>query len=188
MDEAPKPADPDLLTRIARELATEQYRLEQILRRYDLDQNYFDEQIANNEFFKRVLADYTKEWQAPTSTHKRVALAAAAALEEKLPFLASRMGDPRSGLADAVATAKLFRELAGIAAPAPGIGASTGERFSISINFGHHKVALETRQEPPSAEALSDDTVRQIDMQPLRPVSEGASEKPPIQPLPSREH
>ena len=155
MDEAPTPPEPALLTLIARELATEAYTLEQILARYQLDQEYFDTFIAPNEFFKRVLAEYTKEWQSIGSTHKRLAFAAAAALEEKLPVLADRMGSRSSGLADAVATAKLFRELAGIATPSPQSGAQAGPGFSIRIDFGSHKVALEAKDIQPVAQEIS---------------------------------
>ncbi len=155
MSEAPTPPEPALLTLIARELATEAYTLDQICDRYDIDREYYDAAVANNEFFKRVLADYIKEWQSIGSTHKRLAFAAATALEEKLPVLADRMGSRSSGLADAVATAKLFRELAGIAAPVGSASINQGERFSISINFGQHKVEMKTVKqiEQPEEEA-----------------------------------
>ncbi len=162
MSEAPSPPEPALLTLIARELAQETYTLDQVLDRYDIDQEYFDTAVAPNEFYKRVLADYTKEWQSIGSTHKRLAFAAACALEEKLPVLADRMGSRQSGLADAVATAKLFRELAGIATPvAAAAGANQSERFSINISFGQHKVEMKTVKqiEGPEEEKAADLTV-----------------------------
>lgn len=142
MDEAPKPPETTLLTLIARELATEAFTLDQILVRYDIDQEYYDKAISPNVFFQHVLADYIKEWQSISSTQKRVAFSALVALEENLPVLADRMGSRASGLADAVAAAKLFKELAGIATPAPSTG-QQGNAFSIRIDFGSHKVALD---------------------------------------------
>ncbi len=146
MDEGP--SDPNLLLqlfpRIARELAMQQYPLDEVLRRYDLTREYYDETIETNPYFKALLTDYIKEWQSIRSTPQRLAFGAATALEENLPVLASRMGDRRSALGDAVSTAKLFRDLAGIAPPAPSANVGTGEKFTINISFGGHKVALET--------------------------------------------
>jgi len=151
VSEAPPPLtgmhEPALLTRIARELATETFTPEQILQRYNINQADLDA-IAANPFFQRVLADYTKEWQSLASTQKRVAASALMALEENLPVLADRMGSRASGLADAVAAAKLFKELGGIAAPAPQNNAQQGGGFAIRIDFGSHKVSLEQTQEP----------------------------------------
>ena len=159
MNEAPKPVpgiyEPALLTRIARELATETFTPEQVLQRYDLDQETLDA-IAANPFFQRVLADYTKEWQALGSTQKRVAASALMALEEHLPVLADRMGSRASGLADAVAAAKLFRELGGIAPPVAQSHTAQNSGFAIRIDFGSHKVAIEGAKE-----------VKQIDAEPL---------------------
>jgi hypothetical protein len=143
MNDVPIAPEPALLTRIARELATEQYTLEQILQRYQLEQDYYDTQIAPNPFFQLVLADYTKEWHSPKTTKERLSFYAGLALEEHLAGIAERMGSRASELSDVVATAKLFKELAGIAPPVAA-SANPGERFSININFGHHKVALET--------------------------------------------
>jgi hypothetical protein len=188
MDDAPKAPEPELMTRIARELATEQYTFEQVLQRYDIDQEYFANNIATNPFYIRVLADYTQEWHSLGSTHKRLAFAAAAALEEKLPGLAARMGDNRSALSDAVAAAKLFRDLAGIATPAPGAGVSMGEKFSISINFGHHKIALEASPQAEGAGLIEEKVTgtsiqhlpsRQSEKTEIRSISEGETEQAP---------
>lgn len=158
MSEAPKPVpgihEPALMTRIARELATETFSPEQVLVRYNIEQADLDA-IAANPFFQRVLADYTKEWQSLASTQKRVAASALMALEENLPVLADRMGSRASGLADAVAAAKLFKELGGIAAPAPQNHAQQGGGFAIRIDFGSHKVSLQSEQ------------AKQIDAEPL---------------------
>jgi hypothetical protein len=139
MSEAPEPA---LMTLIAREMATELRPFEKILEKYLITQDFFDAEIAPNPFFQRVLADYTKEWHSLGSTQKRLAFSALVALEEKLPVLADRMGSRQSELSDAIAAAKLFKDLAGIAPPmaAPG---GNNERFTISINLGNNAVKIE---------------------------------------------
>lgn len=151
MDEAPKPLfpTPALLTLIARHLATEELTREQILDRYDLREEFYEREVLANPFFQKVLEAYTQEWNSLGSTQKRLAFQAAAALEEKMPVLTKRMGDERSALADAVATAKLFKDLAGIAPPSPNAGANSGQQFSISINFGAHKVRVEADNPAP---------------------------------------
>lgn len=183
MTEPTASPEPALMTIVARELATEIRTLEQICARYSIDREYFDEQIAPNPYFKLVLAEYTKEWHALGSTHKRLAFSAAAALEENLPVLADRMGDRRSELADAVATAKLFRELAGIAPPVSQPGAGSSSPFTISINFGAHKVAL-TREAP---KQISADTEGAIDLVALPPQPEGQAVDVAVQQLTKRE-
>lgn len=150
MNEPPTAPEPAMMTLIARDVATEARTLEQSLHHYQIDRDYFDSQIAPNPYYQQVLQDYTKEWHALSSTQKRLAFSALTALEEHLPVLANRMGDRRSELADAVATAKLFRELAGIAPPVGQPGAGSGTPFSISINFGSHKVAVESQERSPA--------------------------------------
>src|SRR5579859_2341693 len=139
-----------LMALIARELATEISTREQILDRYS---EYLDEarlkDLEANPYFKRVLGDYIKEWHALSSTNKRLAFYAATALEEKLPGLAHSMGDTRSEFTDRINAAKLFRDLAGIAPPSPGAGAQQGPGFSISINFGDRKIAVEAQTQAP---------------------------------------
>src|SRR5215469_14935716 len=109
MADAPAPLETDLIIKVARELATEQYTEEEVRGRYNCDL----EAVQANPYYRKVYANYREEWESLGSTHKRVAFAASVALEEKLPVLAERMGSRSSELADAVATAKLFRELAG---------------------------------------------------------------------------
>lgn len=134
MAEAPPPDFATLFVLVARALATEQSTLEELCTKYNFTIDDYRDIIEPNPYYQKVYANYVAEWQSLGSTHKRVAFAAAVALEEKLPVLADRMGSRSSELADAVATAKLFRELAGIAAPAPAAG--TNERFQININIG----------------------------------------------------
>ena len=183
MDKGPVPPDPALMALIARELATEAYTLEQILARYVLTHDEFQTTIASNPYFQRVLHDYTKEWQSLGSTHKRLAYYAAAALEEKLPALAHRMGAPSTDLADATNTAKLFRDIAGIATPGPGSGAPQGPQFTISIDFGHSKVAVETARGVEAPDEIRGDPSRQIENQPVSAQPDAGGEPTQIRPF-----
>jgi len=133
------------ITRIARLLATETRTVAQICAEYQFSQDFFDAEIAPNPHFQRVLADYTKEYNALGSTQKRLAFSALVALEEALPVLASRMGDRASDLSDAVATGKLLRELAGIAPPVAAPTAGSGQPFSININFGDSNLKIDAK-------------------------------------------
>jgi hypothetical protein len=170
----PVPPEPALMALIARELATEAYKLDEICTRYGISEEYFAEFITDNEYFKRVLKDYTKEWHALGSTHKRLAFFAAAALEEKLPILADRMGSRSSELTDAVNAAKLFRDLAGIAPPSPVSGVASGTPFSISINFGDRKIALETKNVEASVIDVRPDADAKDSLKPIRLLPKGA--------------
>jgi hypothetical protein len=149
MDEGATPPDPQLLAVIARKLATDSLALAEILKHYNLTQAYYDQHIAENGYFKKLLEAYTAEWESVGNTKNRLAFHAQTALEQELPVLQARMGDPRSQLGDAVAAAKLFKEIAGIAPPAPGSG-QIAERFTISINLGGAQpVTIETKTEEP---------------------------------------
>jgi hypothetical protein len=148
---------PQLFTRLAREIVTGARTLDEILDRYDLSREYYDTQVAPNAYFQKLMEEYTKEWQSIGSTHKRLAFAAAVALEEKLPVLAQRMGDHKVGLSDAVNAAKLFKDLAGIAAPAPVQNpGQPGDKFSIHIDFGHRVVNLEAKREEGSTPVVEE--------------------------------
>lgn len=173
-----EPVDPAKMTLIARDLATEVRTLEQSLKHYEVSREYFDTYIAPNPYYQRVLGDYTKEWHALGSTQKRLAFSALTALEESLPVLAYRMGDRKSELADAVATAKLFRELAGIAPPSSQPGAGSGEKFSISINFGSHKVAIETKELAEKLDHIQPDPERKTEGVALLAKPKGTGEAP----------
>jgi hypothetical protein len=79
------------------------------------NETYYRSFVVEDPYFKKLLESYTAEWESIGNTNKRLAFHASAALEEKLPTLASRMGDRKEDLQDVVAAAKVFKDLAGIA-------------------------------------------------------------------------
>jgi hypothetical protein len=157
MENGLAPPEPQLLAILAREIATDRLPLKDLLQTYQIPDDFYRRYIADNPYFKKLLEAYTAEWESISSTNKRLGAQAAMALEEKLPVLASRMGDRREELGEAVAVAKVFKELAGIAPPAPSTGQSV-ERFSININLGGNTVQIEAKkEEPPLLELMASD-------------------------------
>lgn len=124
-----------ILAALARDLAQDIIPLPVLLNKHGLTQNQYDFLAENNEFFKNTLAQECRDWQSISSTEKRLRLQALAALEDKLPTLANRMGSAAEKLGDVVEAAKFFARVAAVDAPANG-GAAGGSGFTISIDLG----------------------------------------------------
>ena len=122
----------------------------------------------------------TIEWNSAMSTPDRIKIQAAAALEDKLPDLAIRMGNKSEGLPGVVEAAKLFAKIAGVGEREMGAVAS-GERFSIVINLGaDEKLTIGAPQEISPAGAgkarachVPVDAEAQDHAQALRPIAQG---------------
>ncbi len=123
------------MTALARDLAMDLYTVDVILNKHRLNNAQFEFLRENNEYFKSTLVQQANEWQGVKSTQDRLRAQAAAALEEQLPTLASRMGKQSEKLADTVEAAKLFAKIAGVDA-VPAGAHTTGERFTINIDLG----------------------------------------------------
>ena len=146
--DVPVPTKPDLtpnqLAAMARDIATNVYEIEDVVKKYGLTAAQFAAHVHPNGFFQNLLKSYAAEWESIKSTNKRLAFQAAAALEESLPALAHRMGSKTEDFADAIGAAKLFTQLAG-AGEKPGDAATGGERFTIQINIDSHQVEVARR-------------------------------------------
>jgi hypothetical protein len=168
------------LARLARELAMDIRATLEILRDYNLNKVQYEFLRDNNEFFKAALTASTIEWNSAMSTQDRIRAQAAAALEDKLPDLAIRMGNKSEGLPGVVEAAKLFAKIAGVGERDVGAVAS-GERFTITINLGaDEKIIVGSSQEVPSTGAVKTgaghlpvDAEAQDRTQALRPIAEG---------------
>lgn len=169
-----------MLARLARELAMDIRATLEILKDYQLNKVQYDFLREHNEFFKAALTASTIEWNSAMSTQDRIRAQAAAALEDKLPDLAIRMGNKSEGLPGVVEAAKLFAKIAGVGERDMGAVAS-GERFTITINLGaDEKIIVGSTQEvsathPTAAGAgsLSSDASGQDSGQAVRPLAEG---------------
>jgi hypothetical protein len=146
------------LAAIARDIAINVYDLEDIIRKYDITPAQYTAHVLPNGYFQKLLRSYTAEWESIPSTNKRIALQAGAALEESLPALAHRMGSKSEDLADVIATARLFTQLAGAGAGPGNTTAEAGQRFSIQINIGDHTVSLEAGEQSSRQEDISENT------------------------------
>lgn len=148
MSDLPSPVvqnDPQLnsdqLAKLAGELANGTFNHIKVIRSYGLTFEQFEQYIVPNPFFKQAYDAAVIEWNAANSTAKRIKLRSAAALEQSLPVLHSRMVNTSETLPAAVETAKLFAKLAGVGEEKQ--GQISGEKFTISINIGTKKIEQE---------------------------------------------
>jgi hypothetical protein len=116
---------------LAREKAMDVRTEEVVLRSAGITKGQFETFVIVNPLYKRAYETFVMEWESALSTNKRIAIEAAAALEDSLPYLGLRMIDDKEQLNQVVEAAKLFAKLAGAGEVKE--GAPTGERFSISI-------------------------------------------------------
>jgi len=123
-----------ILIKLAREIAMDIQPLDNILRDNGLDQDQWDA-IQNNTRFRMLLETETSAWGSALNTQERLRLKSAAALEEWLPELFTRMNDRGESLNAKVEAGKLISRWAGV-----GMGGSQsiegGEKFSVTINLG----------------------------------------------------
>ena len=126
--------DAQKLAKLARELVMNMREKAVVLTEYALTEDQFQSYIVPNPFFKRVLENYTIEWNSAGSTHQRLRVQAATALEESLIGIAVRMNSKDETLPAVVETAKLFAKIAEVGETAKPAGHN--EKFSITINLG----------------------------------------------------
>jgi len=119
---------------IAKEMAMAILDPQLIWRAAGINQAQFERFVQPTETYKRVYETYAIEWESALSTNKRIAIKAAAALEDALPDLARRMVDAHEPLNQATEVAKTFAKLAGAGEQARE-GGSPGEKFTITINL-----------------------------------------------------
>lgn len=129
----------------------------------------FEVFIMPNPLYKRAFEAFLLEWESALSTNKRIAIEAAAALEDTLPGLTRRMQDERNSLTSATEAAKLFAKLAGAGEQKQDGG--IGRQFNIVIDLGGQTLTFkETISAEPNAETLPlSDTIRAITQGPHDP-------------------
>jgi hypothetical protein len=131
----PEPAlSEGMLIKLAREIAMDIQPLDTILKDNGVDQDQWDA-IQSNTRFRMILESETSAWGSALNTQERLRLKSAAALEEWLPELFTRMNDRDESLNAKVEAGKLISRWAGV-----GIGGTQGvegsEKFSVTINLG----------------------------------------------------
>jgi hypothetical protein len=123
-----------IMIKLAREIAMDIQPLDAILKDNGLDQDTWNV-IQNNTRFRMLLETETSAWGSALNTQERLRLKSAAALEEWLPELFTRMNDRAESLNAKVEAGKLISRWAGV-----GMGGTQGvegsEKFSVTINLG----------------------------------------------------
>jgi hypothetical protein len=123
-----------ILIKLAREIAMDIQPIDNILRDNGVDGDQW-ENIQANTRFRMLLETETSAWGSALNTQERLRLKSAAALEEWLPELFTRMNDRNENLNAKVEAGKLISRWAGVG----GTGTQTvegGEKFSVTINLG----------------------------------------------------
>jgi hypothetical protein len=129
---------------LVRDLAMNLYDEATILTNHGLTAAQFA-LLKTNEHYQRALEQAVSEWNSPQSTTKRLSFESAAAIEDALPTIASRLSKTTEPLSDVVSLLKTLSEMAGITgAKATGQQAVIGERFKIVINLGADVIKRET--------------------------------------------
>lgn len=186
------PPAPDLdetkMAALAREMAWNIRAPADNLKTFGITQEQFDHFVLTNAFYKRAFEVFVLEWESAKSTNQRLAVKSAAALEDRMPEIAARMGDKKEALSGVIEAAKLFAKLAGAGEQKQDV--APGEKFTININLGNTKLRYEESiggQAPvidiEAARPVS--PVRSIpqgknDIPALPAVTQGKSEDPPL--------
>lgn len=125
--------NPVNLGALAREMVMGIRPRDKILEMFNIDEVQLEE-ITELPFYKRVHEALTVEWESATSTNKRLAVQAAAALEEILPRVVARCADANEALPAVLTGVQTLAKLAGTGEEKRESGSS--ERFRIVINLG----------------------------------------------------
>lgn len=119
---------------LAREIASDIYEIEDIIKRHGISREQF-EIILRNPKFTRLLEDATTAWGDALNTGERIKVKSLSMLEDWLVSAYAMLHADKHSLRDKVELAKLIGRLGGIGEKGI-IDTSGGERISISINMG----------------------------------------------------
>ena len=130
------PAISDLNPRLAAELAANLEPREEVLARYDIDENRWEE-LRVNPVFRSMLREALANWQSADNTEKRVKVKSGIAVEETIATLHAMIRDPDTPPSSRVESFKVLMRLGKLDVPeAQGVGPVNG--FSITINLGEN--------------------------------------------------
>lgn len=124
-----------LLVRLAREIAIDHYPLNDILTRYSISPEEFEQIRENHQFITLLMAEQAA-WNSATNTEERTKLKAAAVIEEWLPEANALIHDKQQLLSGKAEIAKLLTSIAGMGVRNARVEGAGGERFSVTINLG----------------------------------------------------
>lgn len=136
--------------------------------------------LLADPFYKEALARANEEWHSIKSTPQRVALKAAAIIEDSMLVVGARLSNNVEPLEKVAQMTKVYADLAGMGKQQT--NNAPQERVTISIDFGADtKLHVEKTIE---ASPVQEDIEGQSERQSLRSQPEGPRETPKIQFLP----
>lgn len=144
MAEVVKPKVLDL-SRLARDIAMDILRLDDVLKLHQIDQQQWEE-VAKSPVFGAMLQDMQRAWLSAENTKERVKFKAQTGVETILEELVLDCVDKDIPLAQRVEMAKLLTKLGELGeAPSKEM---TGERVVIQINVGTLGQTIEAKAIP----------------------------------------
>ena len=136
--------------------------------------------LLADPFYAEALARANEEWHSIKSTPQRVALKAAAIIEDSMLVVGARLSNNVEPLEKVAQMTKVYADLAGMGKQQT--NNAPQERVTISIDFGADtKLHVEKTIE---ASPVQEDVEGQSDRPPIQAQPEGQSERPPIQSQP----
>lgn len=148
------------LTALAKEVACELGKLEEILVRRGISRSQYDDTIVKNPFYKRVLEAEIEEWNSPQNAPRRLQLQAQWMLENTLPAYHVRVNDPNEALPAVNDAIKTLMKMSGVGER--GDNQQPGQKFMININIGdgkpiHHEVTSAIEAAPLTIEGTKNE-------------------------------
>ena len=131
----------DLTSRLARELACEQYTLDEILEKLGLSEEFFAEISADPAFCAQLIRE-RDAWNAPENMNDRVKFKAGTVVERWLIEAYGRLSDPREDLKDKTQLATLLAKLSGMGMDKAN-EVTAADKFVVNINLGTAKLHYE---------------------------------------------
>jgi hypothetical protein len=136
-----------MLVQIAREIAIDHWPLEEILSRFKVTEEQWEE-LAANPRFKLILEQEIVAWNTAVNTHERIKLKSGAILEDWLLEATARLHDKNEPLSAKASLAQTIGKFAGVGVSKEAAEGS-GERFTVHINLGGgEQIKLEKQVAP----------------------------------------
>ena len=140
---APQPdLDVSDFVRIARLMVMNTGPAELVLRRVEITQEQFDKWVRPHSIYQNAYNTFLIEWESPLSTKQRIAIQAAAVVEDSIPEIALRIADGTVPLGQVIEALKALAKFAGVGEEKQEIGES-GTRFTINITTSTPEKTIE---------------------------------------------
>ena len=130
---APQPnLDTSDFVKIARLMVMNTGPAELVLRRVEITLEQFEKWVQPHHIYQNAFNTFLIEWESPLSTKQRIAIQAAAVVEDAIPEIAMRIADGTVPLGQVVEALKALAKFAGIGEQAQS-EAESRDRFTINI-------------------------------------------------------